>query len=214
MFKKILIGVVLLIVIGFGALVIFGLSNIDNVVRMAMETVGTHATKTPVKIETVDLSLTNGKIELQQLQIRNPVSYDSEYAVTMDQLSIQVDPQTMVQPISVVQNITIKGVTLNVDGSVTQGNLQQLLASLRTDIVPGSDEAKQANAGMDKRLAIHQLSITGAKVVLHNEDGTQTLDLQDISLENIGDPATGMAPNEIARAILVPLLEKAQAAAE
>jgi uncharacterized membrane protein len=80
MLKKIAIGIVVLLVIIAGA-VYFLLSNLDSIVKAAIEKYGTAATQATVKLDSVKISLTSGEGRLNGLSVGNPKGFATPQAL-------------------------------------------------------------------------------------------------------------------------------------
>ena len=74
--KKLLIGVVVLLVLVAGA-VVFVMSNLDSIIQEAVETAGTKVTQVDVKLNKVDIDIASGKGALGGLTVANPSGFET-----------------------------------------------------------------------------------------------------------------------------------------
>ena len=80
MIKKILIGVVVLLVI-VAAAIYFLFSNLDSIVKAMIEKYGTEAAQSDVRVDSVKISLTTGEASLGGLSVANPKGFSSAKAL-------------------------------------------------------------------------------------------------------------------------------------
>jgi uncharacterized protein YxeA len=77
--KKILIGLgVLVILVGVGVFVFLG--QLNDIVRAAIEKVGSDMTQTNVELNEVDIELTSGKGALRGFRVTNPNGFSKDDA--------------------------------------------------------------------------------------------------------------------------------------
>jgi hypothetical protein len=142
--KKLLIAlgvVVLLLVVG---LVIF-LLTLDSTIKAAVEEGGSHAMKTEVKLEKVDLSLTGGKAALKGFAVANPEGYPARAAISLDEVSTEIKLSSLTSDVIEVPSIIIRKPTISIDtksAGLKGSNIQQLLENL--------DETAAEYAGSDE----------------------------------------------------------------
>ena len=91
MFKKILLGlVVLVLLVAGGAFYMY--SNLDHWIKVAIEKYGTAATQTAVKLDSVKLSLADGQGSLSGLSIDNPQGFSGNVkAFYLGNIQVKVD---------------------------------------------------------------------------------------------------------------------------
>lgn len=216
--KKIVFAVIALIIVAIGVLSVVGLQNLDEIIKRTIESVGTQTTQTQVTLQKVNLSLRSGRGELHSLQVNNPKGYDSEYAFLMDEIALQVDPASLLDDVVVIKEIKIDGAKLIAHHKGLKDlNLTTLAQNVKSAAPATSDNTDQPPADpkvkTDVRLMVEKITLVNNQLQLISEKlGAQTLTLPTIDLANIGDKQTGLAPHELAKAIMKPLL--AQAATE
>ncbi|MHC4913869.1 MAG: AsmA family protein [Planctomycetota bacterium] len=130
--KKLLIAlgvIVLLVVVG---LVIFVLT-LDSTIKTAVEEGGSHAMKTDVKLEEVDLSITDGKAALKGFAVANPEGYPERAAISLDEISTEIKLSSLTSDVIEVPSIVIRKPNISIDtkaGGFKGSNIQQLLKNL------------------------------------------------------------------------------------
>lgn len=213
---KILLGLVVAVVAVVAVVVFLGLQNINQIVKVAVESEGPKVTGTAVKLERVDLSLMEGRGELYGLQIDNPPGYQSAYAFSMGQVALQVEPKSLTGKVIVINEILIDGAKLIAEQKdLTRTNLQDLLdnvkgqgASAPSESTSASDESPAA----DVRLMVEKFSFVNSGIrLITTEWGERTLKLPGINITDIGDREVGLTPEQLTQALLDPILAQAKA---
>ena len=186
------------------------LQNLDKIIKQTIESVGSQTTQTPVKLAKVEVSLRSGRGELHSLQVDNPQGYSSAYAFLMDQVALQVDPESLLNEVIVIKEIKVDGAKLIAQHKNLQDlNLYTLAKNVQNAAPPASntEQPQDPQVKTDVRLMIEKITFTNNHIQLISEQlGEQTLNMPTIDLANIGDKEKGLAPHELAKAILKPLL--------
>lgn len=208
------IGGLLLVGIAVVAILVFvGLSNLDAIIKTAVESVGPQVTKTSVSLDQAKFELTQGRGELQGLVVGNPAGFSSDYALSMGRVAVEVDPASVTGPVIVIREILVDGARLMAEQKdLTHSNLQALLNNIKGgEAAQDAGGAGQESAGGDVRLMVEKFQfINSSAQVITEEWGDKTLNLPDIKLANIGDKQTGLTPDELAEAVLKPVIEQAR----
>ena len=214
---KILIGLVLAIVAVVAVVIVIGLQNINQLVKLAVESAGTEVTRTGVGLQRVDIQLSEGRGELYDLVVANPEGYNSDYALKLGEVALQVEPQSLTGGVIVINEVRIAGAQLIAEQrDLTRSNLTDLLNNMKSP-AGGSDQpapaAQQSDSAEEVRLAVEKISFADNSVRLISEQwGERTLQIPTVELSNIGDRETGLTPPQLAQAVLAPLLERARKA--
>ncbi|TQV78078.1 hypothetical protein FKG94_13435 [Exilibacterium tricleocarpae] len=216
---KILIGLVVAVVAVLVLVVVIGLQNINELVKAAIESVGSDVTRTAVTLERADIQLTEGRGALHELVVANPAGYGSDYAVRLGEVVLQVEPTSVTGPVVVINEVRIAGAQLIAEQrELTRTNLTDLLDNMKPASTAGAGGEPAADSGgaaaAEVRLAVEKISFADNSLRLISEKwGERTLDMPAIELTDIGDPQTGLSPEELTQALLTPLMERAKQAA-
>lgn len=207
-FKKILVGLVFLVIAGIGFLAFYGLQNLDDIIRRGIVQAGSQATQTPVTLKQFNISLRSGSGELQGLKIANPREFSTPYALSIGKAKLQVDPKSILTDIIVVKEVTISGMALIAEQKGLKGlNLYTLAKNVKSAKQQKPQDSTATGAKPKVRFIIEKITFADNQLQLVSEQlGEKTLTLPPINLKDIGDRQTGLAPNELGRAILKPLL--------
>ncbi len=173
---------------------------LNAAIESGVETVGSEATVTPVKIEAVDISLFSGKGEIRGLTIANPD--DTDFAFELDHIFIALDIGSLRSDVIVIHEITIDGARLIAEQKLLRkNNLLTILNNVR-DFAFSADETE-----WDVQFVIEEFHFTNAEVTLRAPlIAGQRLDLPDVHVSDIGHTAQGVSVPEMPLRILEPII--------
>ena len=208
MWKKILIGLVILVALGAGG-VWYLLSNLDGMVKAMIEKYGSEATRATVTVQSVHLSLTTGEGTITGLRIGNPAGFSTPAAFTLGSVTVKLDTASLpgTGPI-VLRAVDIGGPKVTYEAATSGGsNLQAIQKN-----VLGYAHALGANAANAptpsgepaRKIIIRDLNVHGGQVnvsatVLRGE--SLSAPLPDIHLTDIGRDE-GATPAQIANQVI------------
>ncbi len=210
---KYLLIVICLLIVVIGGVIYWGLSDINNIVKKTVETVGPQVTHTSVQLGSADIHLTEGRGELLGLAVGNPEGFSNNKLFSIDSVVLDVDPSSFLNGVIVIDEITLDGAKLLAEHkNLAETNLQALLNGMQgssTETTSSGSDGAESNI----RLAVKKLRVINNEVTLVSEKlGNYTLTLPPIEQNSIGDPAVGLTPDALGRAILKPILRNAEKA--
>jgi len=214
MLKKIGIGLAVLLVLIAGA-VWYLFSNLDSLIKTAIETYGSAATQSQVGVDSVKLSISSGEGTISGLDVGNPAGFTSPNALTLGAISVQVDTSSLagngpivIKTIDIEQpqvtyevagGVGLTGISTKTNLSVLQYNVQSYAGG------PSSAAPPQSNGKPARKEIIDDLYISGGQVSVIaaalNGKGL-SVPLPPIHLTGIGAGSSGATPGEIASQIL------------
>lgn len=215
--KKIIIGLVLVIVLAIAGGIYFVLSNLDSLVEAAIEKYGSAATQTTVLVDSVSIDIANGAGGISGLTIANPDEFSMPYAFSLGEIRTAIDLQSLQQEPYIIDEITVLApqvfVEINEDNRT---NLNELKKNLTSGSSAKTSD-KQAQAPADKgsskepRLIIRRItfadgSIQARAAALQNKE--YQLKLPALDMSNLGG-SKGATATELASEILKRLTDRA-----
>lgn len=215
--KKIGIGIIVLLVLLAGA-GYYLFSNLDSLVRTALEKYGSQATLTQVTVGGVSLSPGAGTGTITGLTIANPPGYSTPDALSVGSIALRLDSSTLAGsgPI-VIDSLTITEpqVTYEVKGLGQGSNLQTIEDNIQSFVNSGLASRAPADGGAPGRKEIiRELTITGGQVTVLApalSGKTLTEPLPPLQLTDLGG-SNGGTPAEIGAQILDTLTDEAASA--
>ena len=204
-----LVGIVILLV---AAAAWYVLSNINSIVKEVVESKGSEVLQTAVELNHVDIKLLEGSASLGPFRIKNYEGFAEENLLAFETIKVDIDPQSLNQPVKVLDEVTISGISIVAEQKGTTTNLQTLMSKLPKSESSDSSAGSESSAGgQEVLLAIKKLNFVDNSLSLATESyGKHTLDLPKITQTNIGSSSDGLTPDELAVAIIEPLVREAQ----
>ena len=199
-------GLVVVVLVVVGAAVFFLYSNLDSLVKTAVEDVGTQATGAKVSLANVELSPTDGKGSMRGLIVGNPEGFGTDYAVKLGEISVSVDIATLTGDTIVVKEVVITGPEVIYEMGSNGSNLDTIKSNVESFVQSaaggGSGGSGSASGGeSEKKIVIEDLYIRDGNVsVSASFLGGKALGapLPDIHLKDVGKDEGGASPTEIA----------------
>lgn len=208
--KKILF---LFVVIVFGAVALlyfFGSSLISK----AVETVGPKVTQTPVRLDNVELSLLSSSSMLQGLYIGNPEGFNKEYIFSLNQIDVEIEPQSLLSDQLTFRKIHIRNPEMNYEKTLSGSNLKSLLANVESfgqsvtgekapkataPAGPSTDSEKKSRS---RRIMINELLIEDLNVRVGVLGAGTSISIPRIELNNLDSGSTTEAVAKVLQAVL------------
>jgi len=216
--KKAIVALILVLVLVIGGGVYYLFTNLDSIIKAAIEQYGSEATHTAVRVKSVKTDLPKGSIAIRGLSIANPKGYDIPNAFALNSISTAIDLKSLQQPPYIVNEIVIDAaqvfVELNKDKKTNLYELKQnLTAGSSAPAKTKAEIAEKNKAGDEPRIIIRRIVFTQgniqAKIVMLNKD--LQLKLPRFVLTDLGGKH-GATPTELAKEILHNLTEQAREA--
>ncbi len=211
--KKVVLGAILVLLITIGGGVYFLLSNLDDLVKSAIETYGSEATQTTVRVGSVQIGLQDGSGTIRGLTVGNPQGFTSPQLFSLGEIATQIDLDSLSGDLVVIEHITVRAPEIFFElNQAGKSNLEALKQNLSSGGSGSSaSSASQSGVGAPKLIIRKVLFVDGnihAKVVPLSKD--YELKLPKIELSNLGGNS-GATPAQIADQVLRVLTDRALA---
>lgn len=211
--KTVFIAIVALLVV----IVLLVFRNMDGIVKNVIESTGPMVIGTAVTLDNVNITLKDGRGELNKLTIANPDGFKSPYIFSMNKVALQVRPKSLLDSVVVIDEILVDDMNITAEQKGTMTNIHTLIKRIkersRQQSAAKTDRPAEPTKkkGVDIRLMVENIRFTGATLNLITESqGDHVLNIPDIVMTNVGDKTTGLTPNELSVEILNRLLEKSE----
>ena len=204
--RKILIALATVVVVGVGAF-LYLWSNLDSIVKTAIEEVGSRVTGVPVHVAAVKIALKEGRGSLSGLTVGNPAGFTSANAFSLGEISLAIDPASLTTNPIVVKEVRVAAPQVTYElgqgGSniaVIQKNVQAFAGGDGAKPAPGSANSGSSGGSPGKKLVIDQLLLSDGKLTLATPlpGGSATASLGEIRLTGIGRSSGGASAAEVA----------------
>jgi hypothetical protein len=186
-------------------------SNLDSMVKAAIEKYGTAAVQTDVRLDSVAILITSGQASLTELTVANPKGFAASKAISMGKISVTLDTRSITGngPI-IIREVIIDKPDVDFEANLAgETNLQTLEKNIAADTHSGSNQQQ------GRKIVIDNLTIRGGQIGISHPLLKQllTVGLPAIHLTNIGKNNGGDTAAQIADQILGSIITNASTAA-
>jgi len=209
--KKIIIGMVVTLLLAMAGTVVYVLTNLDSIVKAAIEKFGSEATKTTVRVSSVKIKLSRGEGAIFGLTVANPSGFSSPYVITLDNISVRIEVKSIASNPVVIDNILVSGAEvfyeMKEDGTT---NVDVLRKNLAASASSKEEHQHKSRKGKEIKLRVRKLVFEKGKVHVHVAKVMEqpfSIELPRLELADIGQH-TGAAPSDIARTVATALAEE------
>jgi len=215
MIKKVLLVLIVLAIIGAGAIYFVGSSALNKGVKAGVETFGPKVTQTPVTLESVNLSILSGSGTLKGLYVGNPEGFKSENIFALGQIDVEVDTKSLLSDKIVINKIHIKQPAISYEKTLTGSNVKALLKNIEEFTGPASEDEEPAAAaeeekdqtGAKKQVVIKQLVIEDGTIYVGALGAGITAPLPRIEMNDIGEEGNQKSVVEVINLVLTEVLK-------
>lgn len=162
--KPVLISLLVCAVV-IGAGLIFFLTNLNTVVKFAIEKYGSEATQTSVRVGSVKISLKEGSGSIRRLTVANPRGFKTKQAFSLGETGIKIDISSVTEEVKIIDDIRVIAPEIFVEiNKDNQNNLQEIQKNLPSG-GSGQTKARTENKkGEEPRLAIRRILFQEGKI--------------------------------------------------
>lgn len=186
---------------------VFLWTNLDWLVKSAIERYGSQAIGTAVHVDRVRLSPAQGKGAIEGLTVANPPGYSAPFILSLGSISVRIAPRTIASNPVVIDDIRIAAPLVFYEmNNARVANIDVLKKNLAAgQPARAGDKGKK---GVEKRLQIKRLVIENARteILIAALGGKpRTVALSRIEMTDIGGK-NGAPPDEVAKQIASAIL--------
>jgi hypothetical protein len=184
--KKIIrIAIVTLLVILIMGILIFKLYG-NQLLRTAIVTGAQKALQVDVRLDSIDLKVVAGKVDLQNMEIDNPEGYNHPTFLKLGHAYMDLDVASLTSDTISMDMVQLENINLVIEQKGKTNNLKEILNNL-----PKSETTEPAEEGAGKNVRIKVLEINNievkAKLIpIPGQADTVTLRIKPIRMENLG----------------------------
>lgn len=208
MLKKILIVLALLVIVIAGG-VYYLWSNLDSLIKAAIERFGSEATQASVRVDKVNLSVTSGEGGISGLTVGNPAGFSTPRALSLGDIHVKLDTSTVTSPTVVVKEIVITRPQVTYEQGASGNNLQTLQKNAQAyagKMTGGGSTAPSSKPeGGGRKLIIEDLYVRDGQIAVSHSllKGRElSASLPTIHLKDIGKAKGGATVPEVIDEVL------------
>jgi len=185
-------------------------TNLDWIVKNAIERYGSQATGTRVRVRGVALHPGQGKGAIEGLTVANPRGYAAPHILSLGAIIVRIESRTIASDPVVIEDIRITSplVVYEMNDALV-ANVDVLKKHLNHPEKPAT-RGKKGSKEQGKRLRIRHLAIENAKAevrVAALDDKPRIVSLSRIEMTDIGGK-NGAPPVEVAKQIVTAILSE------
>ena len=189
---------VLIGVVGIVAVVLVGLS-LNALVKGGIETMAPKILGVPVTLEDVDIALLSGKnmrAGLTQLVINNPEGYETASAVSLPDIRVHVDRNSLLTDTVIVEEVLIVAPAMTFEWSLQGSNLGTIQENVKRNIRSGGNGREKGEKHEEPEKTIHIKKVIVKDAIINvsftgGQSEVVQLPLPDLELRDIGNPSGG-----------------------
>ncbi|MGO8764850.1 MAG: AsmA family protein [Limisphaerales bacterium] len=208
--SKIFWASLLVLVVLLGVAIAVIALNLDGIVKRAVETYGPQITKVSVTVDEVHISLFTASAQITNLAVGNPVGYTTPHAISVGDISVSLNPSSILSDKIVVRSVEIKSPEITFEGGLGGNNLSQILENVKGAQRTGGPTVTNSvgQPKPSKTFEVDDLVISSAKVngslklFGSREFSINNLTLPDIHLTNLGAGSDGITATDLTKRVL------------
>lgn len=202
--KKILLGVVAVIVLAVIGGGWYLYSQRDNLIADAIRAYAPDILGVPVKLGRVKTDLAAQTAELHGLVIDNPPGFKAKHALSVGSFSMKLDVNSLTKDVIVIRDITILKPEVSYEQKSGGSNLDVIQRNAEKYAAEHSSGQKADKNAPAKKFIIEHFTLTGAKAEVGSElqqGKSLTAPVPDVRLSDIGKKSNGATAGEVAKQI-------------
>jgi hypothetical protein len=186
------------------------LLNLGGVVKAAIETAGTRAVGTPVRVNGLTVSIADKTATLRGLTVANPKGFKAGDLLKAKAISVTVGDIT--DKIVTIKEIVVDGMAVTYELGPHGTNLDAIRRNLKSPPTTGTSAENGAGKRSGPEVIIQQLRIIHAQVIPDIGGVQAPVKLPDIVLNNIGSKNNPATPEQVATQVVNRVLSASSAA--
>lgn len=177
-------------------------SNLDHIVKSAIETHGPEITGVRITVKAVKISPTDGRGAITGLVVGNPKGFKTDQAFRVGEISVSVDPATLARDVVVIREALINSPDITYEKVGNTTNLDAIQHNVDNYVKAHFGESDK-KAGT--KMIIDDLYIRNGKITLSGGllgGSTITTSLPDVHLKDVGRKTNGATSGEVAKQVM------------
>lgn len=186
-------------------------SNLDPLVKKAIETYGSSITGTRVEVDSVSISPRSGEGTIRGLRVANPAGFSDGPAFEMEQFTVAIELASISGEPIIIKQVLVTGPVVyleaNAEGKTNMDVIGKQAKSSSRDKQAGPTSGTATESGPAKRLRIDEFSFQQGKVIADlTAVGAERYqaELPALQLTRLGG-ASGATPAEIGQEVTTAL---------
>ena len=198
---KIVGGLLAVVIVAIVGVVVFIYSNLDSIVKDAVEEYGPRYTGVSVNLAKVELSPENGEGKLSGLVVGNPAGYKTDSAFRLGSISVNIDISSLTSDTIVIKSIVIDKPDITYEFGEGGSNVDVIGKNVEKAAGGSGAKEEKESDGPGKKMIIESLVVSNGNVSVSHpmlQGKKMGSGLPTIRLKDIGkDSKDGATPAEV-----------------
>ncbi len=211
--KKILLGIVVVVLLGIAGGAWWLYSSLDSLVASAIRKYGPEITGASVRLSSITIKPADGSVALHGLVIGNPKDFKTPHALSLGEISMALDINSLTKDVIVIKEIQITKPDVSYEYTPHGTNLDVIQRNIDNYVSKtqgGRTEPKEKGPG--KKMIIYHLYVKDGKInfsadMLKGKD--VAVPLPNLHLADIGRKSNGATAAEVTKQILGAITQSA-----
>lgn len=105
------------------------LNRLGPFIKYIVEKYGSKYIKTKITVESIDISLRQGTVEIRNIEVANPEGFSKSNIAKLDSLSVKFSPRVWKKPFT-IHSVIVKGTNVTYEVNMSGTNVNALLAAM------------------------------------------------------------------------------------
>ena len=199
-------GIIALVIIA--VVVVF--TQIDSIIKAAVESIGPKMTQSEVKLDKVEISTTSGEGRLSGLFIGNPKGFTTPSAMTLGEIAVKLDTSTITKDTILIKDVLIRAPEITYEYASSGDNINAIKKNVDSyvGLSKASGDKKAGADEVGKKLIIENLRIQDGKVTASAMGQQVNTGLPTIQLKDIGKKTNGATAAEVVEQVLAAIQQQ------
>ena len=190
--KRLIVGLVVLLVVVVVAVVLW----IDHIAKAGVETGATYALGVNTTVDSVDVGVLTGGVQMDALNVANPQGYGSDHFLRLGKGKVAVSLGSLMNETVILPELTLAGISMNLERRGAKGNYQVILDNLKKfesqeAAEPEPDEPKQGKKFVIEKVDISDVQVQVELLPIGGDATRLPVRIERIELKNVGSDSDG-----------------------
>jgi hypothetical protein len=195
---KKLVAILLIFAALIGGAMFWFSSNIDALVKVAMEDYGSTMTQAKVGVGAVKIAPADGKGTISNLLIGNPAGFKTAHAIKVGKIEVDIDIASVAGDVILIRRIAIIAPEVIYEKGDAMTNFDAIQKNIASYLGP-ADSKKGGKKLIVEELTIREARAQASAAFMNGK--TVNVPLPDITLKNLGKAKGGISPGELGQEI-------------
>lgn len=198
--KKVLLGLLVLIVVAVVGVMIWLYSSLDSIAKAGIEKYGSEITRVAVRVDGVTLSPADGQGMISGLKIGNPKGFKAAQAFSVGTIEVGVEQASLTKEVVLIHRIAVLSPDINYETTDAGSNFDAIQRNVNQYLGPDKVEKRPGKKMIIDEFAIRDAKVSYSPALMQGK--SIDLNLPDIVLHDVGKERGGVTSAELTKEIV------------